>query len=37
MRKRYGDVWADLGAALGITATFAVIALLLLGYLTAAG
>ncbi len=37
MRRRYIDDWADLGAALGIVAMFAIVVLVLLGGLTAAG
>jgi hypothetical protein len=37
MRKRYVEAWADLGAALGMATILVVIALVLLGYLTAAG
>ena len=37
MRRRYIDDWTDLGAVLGVVAMFAVVALVLLGYLTAAG
>ena len=37
MKRRYVDISVDLGAVLGIVAMFAVVALVLLGHLTAAG
>jgi hypothetical protein len=37
MRRRYINDWTDLGAVLGIVAMLAVVALVLLGQLTAAG
>ena len=37
MKRRYVDTSIDLGAVLGIVAMFAVVALVLLGDLTAAG
>jgi hypothetical protein len=37
MKRRYVGISVDLGAVLGIVAMFAVVALVLLGHLTAAG
>ena len=37
MKRRYVDISVNLGAVLGTVAMFAVVALVLLGHLTAAG
>ncbi len=37
MLRRYLGIWVDLGVVVGIVAMFAIVALVLLGHLTAAG